>query len=518
MRFSLACTLVLCAWALPAQAGARRPGYAIIIGNNAPPAEDPQLSPLGFADDDAVRYREVLGRLVGEVHLLTVLDAQTQRQNPGLAASTQPPTLEALRAAVASVQAGLREAPGPVYLVFSGHGSSDASGEPFLALLDRALTRAVLFEEILPALDAPAVHLIIDACNAGAMVGARGPLDEAGEAVSVPVAEATRAAVVERRSLARFPSVGAIIATSAGQQAHEWSRIEAGVFTHELLSGLLGPADINGDLRVEYSEVQAFVGASNSRITDPRARPDVQAIPPARDHRMPLVALDALPGPFLRGKVGRLGHFFIELAGGRRYLDANLGAGQVATILLPWERQAYLRTSDGEAELPPSDGGVVDLDDLSFRTVRLASRGSLDTALRQELFAAPYDMAYYRGFVDSRALVPVDLAVEAVDPLALRWTWKEKAAVGLWSASAAAVVSAIVTGIAAAHTKAQFEETTLQQPAMELAARYDRLRVATWVGAAVAAAAAGGGTALWISARPSNDEGPGAVVGISGKF
>ena len=291
------------------------------------------------------------------------------------------------------------------------------------------------------------------------------------------------------------------------------------MFTHEVLSGLLGPADINGDLRIEYSELQAFVGAANSRISDPRARPDVRAIPPAQDHRAPLLALDGLAGPFLRGDLGRLGHFFIELSGGRRYLDAHLGAGRAATVLLPGGTAAFLRTASAEAALPVVDGGVLELSELDFRTVRLAARGSLDDALSVDLFAAPFDAAYYRGFVDSRALVPADLEVEAVAPLSARWTWKEKAAVGLFAASAAGLISAAVTGALAAHTKRQFDQTSAQRPATELAARYDGLVTATWVGAAVAAAAAGGGVGLWISAQPSSTGGPaGASVGISGSF
>ena len=45
------------------------------------------------------------------------------------------------------------------------------------------------------------------------------------------------------------------------------------MFTHELLSGMLGAADVNGDLVVEYTEVQAFVAAANRDIKDPRAIP-----------------------------------------------------------------------------------------------------------------------------------------------------------------------------------------------------------------------------------------------------
>jgi hypothetical protein len=510
--FSLAGLL----WSTPAAA---RPAYAIVVGNNASPTGDERLAPLRFADDDAVRYAEILGRVAAEVHLLTVLDAKTQRRHPGLAERTRPPTRAALDAAVRDVAARLSEAPGPVYVVFSGHGSNAADGEPYLALLDGDLTRTALFEDVLGALPAPRIHLVVDACNAGAMVGARGPFDREVDGATATVSPAARAAVLDARSLDRFPHVGAIVATTAGRASHEWSRIESGVFTHELLSGLLGPADVSGDLRVEYSEIQAFVAAANSRVADPRARPEIVAIPPAQDHRAPLFSMEDLPGPFLRGEAHELGHFFIELGGGRRYLDAHVGDARPVTILLPSGAGGFVRTPTSEAELPGREDGVIELDDLDFRAVRLAARGSLDETLRQDLFAAPFDAAYYRGFVDSRSLVPADLEIEARAPLSERWTWKERWAAGLFGLSAAALISTGVTGGLAARTKAQFEDTSVQRTAAELADRYDALVVATWVGAAVAAVAAGTGAGLWVSGQPSApDDSADVSVGVSGRF
>ena len=56
--------------------------YTVAIGNNAPPALDPTLSALRYADDDAIRYAETLGRLRGKVWLLANLDSGTQRRHP----------------------------------------------------------------------------------------------------------------------------------------------------------------------------------------------------------------------------------------------------------------------------------------------------------------------------------------------------------------------------------------------------------------------------------------------------
>ncbi len=492
--------------------------HAIIIGNNATPIEDVTLAPLRFADDDAVRYLSLFERIADQTHLLTVLDADTQRRHPGLASRSQPPTLKQLRKVLIRIKDRMRTEPGVLYLVFSGHGGFDKQGLPFLALLDTGLTQSILFDEIIRDFPARRIHLIIDACNAGAVLGARGTFDRETDAPAVPVSPQTQAAVLHQGSLARFPHVGALLATSAGQQSHEWSRIKSGVFTHELLSGAVGAADINGDLRIEYSELQAFISAANSQVSDPRARPNVIAVPPAEDQRAPLFSLADLGGPFLRGPAGQLSRFHIELASGQRYLDAHFGKNDGFTILLPKDTAGFIRTKNREAAFSAQTDGIVHIEDLSFRTVQLAGRGSLDLALRQQLFLAPFDVAYYRGYVDSRALVPADLNLERADPLKPAWIWKEKAAVGLFAGAVAALVSSTITGGLALRTKRQHDETTIQRTAAELAQRYDTLVTATWLSGAFAVAAAGTGTWLWYSAQPADASTQSLVLGLGGRF
>ena len=68
--------------------------------------------------------------------------------------------------------------------------------------------------------------------------------------------------ILAKNSLARFPNVGAIMATASDAESHEWDAIEQGVFTHELISALRGAADVNGDGKIEYSEASAFFNAA----------------------------------------------------------------------------------------------------------------------------------------------------------------------------------------------------------------------------------------------------------------
>ena len=61
---------------------------------------------------------------------------------------------------------------------------------------------------------------------------------------------------------------------------------------------------------------------------------------PKRNLNVALVALDELKQPvILRGDPGKLGHFFIELDNGQRYLDANLDGMHRARIVLPRTRR-----------------------------------------------------------------------------------------------------------------------------------------------------------------------------------
>jgi hypothetical protein len=68
------------------------------------------------------------------------------------------------------------------------------------------------------------------------------------------------------------------------------------IFSHETLSGLRGAADVNGDRRIEYSELSAFLTAANRDIANPRARPSIVVRVPALDRRAPIVDLARVEG------------------------------------------------------------------------------------------------------------------------------------------------------------------------------------------------------------------------------
>jgi hypothetical protein len=474
--------------ALAGSASAKTVAYAIAIGNNAPP--DASLPVLAYADDDAVRYHELFSRFAARSHLLAVLDDQTQRRYPGLASHAEPPTLANLARVVAEYAAAMaadtQRGDRPVlYLAFSGHGSTDPNGRAFLAMQDGELTRARLYDEVIARMPAATVHLIVDACNAGAVVGVRGPNEI--DAQQAPVTLGERVAVAEGAQRA-WPTVGVVVATTAGQEAHEWSRIESGVFTHEVISGLLGAADINHDGRVEYSELAAFIAAANRDIPDPRAAPRVIARPPQIDRNAPLVAVDALRDTvLLTGDAAPLGHFYVELANGLRYVDAHFAAGGTARIALPAHARAFVRTETQEAAI--AGDGEVAIDRLAFHPIDVRSRGSVDVAYRVGLFHHAYGDAYYRGFVDSAGLVGVAFAQDAPRDAPAP---DRRLALGLAIVAGAAGITAIASGALAYSAKRDYDATNLQRASHDAADRYTRdarISIASGVIAIGAAAA-----------------------------
>jgi hypothetical protein len=498
--------LAIAALAGPQLAAASTVTYAIVIGNNAPPIQGAaeQVRPLRYADDDAVRYFHLFSAL-GDAKLLSILDATTQRRYPGLAHVAEPPTLEGLRSAVSSyaiaMAADRQRGDSPVfYLAYSGHGARDKTGAAFLAMLDGPLTETVLYDEVLARLPAVYSHVVIDACHAGGVVGVRGDFfDKEDSAHTAPVTSGDVLPVLESQRSARLPHVGIILATTLGQESHEWSEIEAGVFSHEILSGMVGPADVNGDGEIAYSEIQAFVAAANRNIKDPRAIVHVIARPPSANQNVALISLATLArGRVLAGQFARLGHFQIELDNGQRYLDAHLAADMATTVVLPATGDAYLQTQTHEARIPL--GQRIALGDLQWTSRRVEARGSIESAYRTSLFSSEYGRDYYRGYVDSIGVPgvqfaePVQVAVAGPPPRPSRAFAITAASI----AGASLVVSIVATSLAIT-AKHDFEATDLQRPAEAAKQRYDRDRVTAIAAGAVALGA--GIAAYWLWPR-----------------
>ncbi len=403
MWSQLAC-LAVALWAF--QAAADRPQYALIVANNA--SNDPKVPALKFADDDGARYYELFAPQSREVVLLWVLDDETQRRHPGLAARTRPPTrrelLEALARLNEAMAADRKRGDEPVlYFVFTGHGQRGQAGEGSISLLGESFTRSELYEQVLAKSEAAYLHLIVDACDSYFFVNSRG---------SLPVAKAQADAVLsylDEKTLARYPNVGVVLSTNNQQESHEWSAISAGVFSHQVRSALAGAADVNGDGRVEYSELRAFVAAANSRIDDPRAQVRLFAQAPSRNRSVPLADLGRRSSfAYLMLPAELSGRYWVEDERGVRLAELHKERERALLLAVPAGRTLFLRSFLKEARFQAMrPGTVVDAGGLSFELSAVASRGPIEDQFREKLFATPFGPRFYGGFVSSSGELPV---------------------------------------------------------------------------------------------------------------
>lgn len=399
--------------------------YAIVVAHNG--SVDEGVAPLRYADDDGARFYELFSSVADEAYLLTTLDADSQRVFGTLSRKTQAPSLANLRARVRSVAEKIRadRARGiesEVYLVFTGHGNVEDGGEGYLSLADGKLRRSDIYRDVIRPLDASYTHLIIDACHAYFMVRSRGGGDWEDDRSGETLDEAFEAFLDEgKEKSTAMSTVGVILSTAGAAEVHEWSKFRAGVFSHELRSGMLGAADADGDGDVTYRELEAYLVAANAAVTNPRARIKVFAEPPSQDKTRPLVTLDDFRDStrlVLPSGVG--GRFHIEDPRGLRYLDMNVDpAGQTRIVLLrepTGGRAYYLRTDTQQATVSTGDE-VVGASELAFAEIADASRGSVEEAFRTSLFATPFGPAFVQGYTAGR-----ESMLTQETPQAERWS------------------------------------------------------------------------------------------------
>ncbi|HLT36558.1 MAG TPA: caspase family protein, partial [Enhygromyxa sp.] len=230
--------------------------FALVIGSNETRSKDQK--PLRFADDDAARIAELWLELGAEVELLTVFDQSSQARFPELVKRAEQPTSAELDAAWARLSSKMESAAAAgreveLLIYYAGHGDVGPDGQGFLTLANGdALTRSDLFGKLLGASPADHNHVIVDACRSEQFVLSRGEWkpDRGPSDYGESIRE-----YLDGNHLGAHPDTGVVLAHSADQQTHEWERWQGGIFTHQLLSGLRGGADINGDGRIEYSEI-----------------------------------------------------------------------------------------------------------------------------------------------------------------------------------------------------------------------------------------------------------------------
>jgi hypothetical protein len=375
-----------------AEADEARAVFALLVGVNR--SVDADQAPLHYADDDAALYFTLFRTLGARTYLVTRPDDNTRRVHAQAVAESVPPTLnafeQAVRALVADVAlAHAQHVKTTLYFVYAGHGSVH-DGRGYIALEDGRLSGkdiARIFDRVA----ADEVHLIVDACYSFYLAYDRGA---GGHARPFPGLRGLGA-------LAERQGIGLLLSTSSARESHEWEGIQAGVFSHEVRSGLLGAADADGDGQVSYREIAAFVERANSAIPNERFRPEVYARAPRSTDQL----LDLRPAMARHVELPPGHHYVLESGEGLRLADVHDALGRAARLLRPMLlSRLYVRTvaesePDGEAKeyLLPQADDVVDLASIAPQPMQARERGAAHEAF-STIFSMPFDAGAVTDF------------------------------------------------------------------------------------------------------------------------
>ena len=198
--------------------------FALVVGANAGGARPP----LRFAVMDASRFAEVLKELGG-----------VQGRDATVLAD---PTVAGLETALRSLSGAVevaRSDGGRIEVVFYYSGHADETG----LLLGAGHYSYESLREQLNAVNADVRIAVLDACASGGMTRVKG-------------GERRKAFMVDESSTMRGHAF--LTSSSADESAQESDRIRGSFFTHYLVSGLRGAADISGEGKVTLNEAYQY--------------------------------------------------------------------------------------------------------------------------------------------------------------------------------------------------------------------------------------------------------------------
>jgi hypothetical protein len=231
-----AVVIALIALALPRAGHAEVERYALLIGNNAGDSDEQRLR---YAEEDARRVYEVLRELGGfrpeNMLILRAEDAETVRRG-----------LISLNDRIRTQTAAGAQSELLVY--YSGHSDQTALH------LGRTTIELTQLEQLVRGSSATLRVLILDSCRSGALTRVKGGTLQPGFAVALDQ---------------RIPSDGVIFwtASSESENAQESDVLRGSFFTHYLVSGLLGAADLDGNGGVTLGEAYQYTYDNTLRAT-----------------------------------------------------------------------------------------------------------------------------------------------------------------------------------------------------------------------------------------------------------
>jgi len=219
----IACVLILFPQAASASGTIRR--FVLAAGANF---GGPERIQLRYAVSDAEKFDDIMTKMGGvspEDHLLL-----------------SEPDLEGFREALADLQSRVSEAKpsaGRTEVLFYYSGHADENG---LMLGDERLSYGSL-REMMDGIQADVRITILDACASGAITRIKG-------------GQRRQAFLVDDSS--DMQGYAFLTSSSADEAAQESDRIGASFFTHYLVSGMRGAADVSGEGKVTLNEAYQF--------------------------------------------------------------------------------------------------------------------------------------------------------------------------------------------------------------------------------------------------------------------
>lgn len=223
--------------------------WIMAIGINS--YQDRRINPLSYSVADAEAIVAAMkgqqGKLFKQVHTLLISDR-----------SPLKPTYENIMDQLNYMsKAGQRDV---VLLFLAGHGINDDRGDFYFLPSDAVIfddgslkrSRAISWRELKAILDVPAKKMIFaDTCHSEGLGGKK-----------------TRG-VDNNRFVKELQDANTVIFTSSrgGELSQESSEFRHGVFTHAILQGLGGKADLMKDGKVSMKELHAYVSETVPLLT-----------------------------------------------------------------------------------------------------------------------------------------------------------------------------------------------------------------------------------------------------------
>ena len=474
LLFALVVSATICGAGRLAAQEKPRAIFALIVGVNR--SADAELPTLRYADDDAARSFELFRSLGAQTYLLTRLDENTRRLHPQASAEGLEPTgksfqgvVERLRVDIA--QARQRQVETLFYFVYAGHGNVK-NGHGYISLEDERLSGSQLADSLVSRVGADQVHFIVDSCFSFYLAYPRGPGGR----------RRPLRGFSQMEKLLSFPQVGLLLSTSSARESHEWEALQAGVFSHEVRSGLYGAADADGDGRVSYREIAAFVERANAAIPNERFRSEVYARPPRQSEVLMDIRQALQHRLEIQGADGA--HYLLEDSRGVRLADFHNGPTQDIALVRPGAGGGLFlrRESDQQEYEIPASPEVIQLASLSPQNARIAERGAAHESFRL-LFALPFD----RSSVERVDLGRLEAGLlEVAQGLARPGEWRVTTAWASLGLSALSLGTGAAFQLIARHARADLSDRSSQQEANDTNHRIERHNLASWIALGVA--------------------------------